>query len=132
MSISFTYSTRSPANICLRHGHNYYVLAQGEGIWDGTVTNPSNPQRRDTQLVPPAAGPSTPSYIVLQFEADNPGVWPFHCHIAWHVSGGLYANILERPADITEATMPMVMAQTCRDWATWSHNDFVDQIDSGL
>ena len=25
-------------------------------------------------------------HIVLQYEADNPGVWPFHCHIAWHLS----------------------------------------------
>jgi hypothetical protein len=32
--------------------------------------------------------------MVFQIDADNPGMWPFHCHIAWHVSGGLYMNIL--------------------------------------
>ncbi|GAM85433.1 hypothetical protein ANO11243_034400 [Dothideomycetidae sp. 11243] len=114
------------------HGHNYFVLAEGTGTWDGHITNAANPQRRDTQLVAPAPAAGVPSYIVLQILADNPGVWPFHCHIAWHVSGGLYVNLLERPADITESNMPMVMAQTCRDWATWSHNNVVDQIDSGL
>ena len=28
-----------------------YVLAEGTGSWDGTVVNPSNPQRRDTQQI---------------------------------------------------------------------------------
>jgi hypothetical protein len=30
------------------HGHNMYLLAEGYGSWNGTVVNPSNPQRRDT------------------------------------------------------------------------------------
>ncbi|KAF2158093.1 multicopper oxidase [Myriangium duriaei CBS 260.36] len=114
------------------HGHNFFVLAEGHGIWDGHITNAGNPQRRDVQLVQPALSATQPAYIVLQINADNPGVWPFHCHIAWHVSGGLYVNILERPKDITQMNIPMVMAQTCRDWAKWSHTHVVDQIDSGL
>jgi len=119
----------------IRHGHNMYVVAEGTGLWNGQV-NTNNPQRRDVQLVQPAtksaSGAVTPSYIVVQIDADNPGVWPFHCHIAWHVSGGLYLNVLERPADISESNIPMVMAQTCRDWATWSGSHVVDEIDSGL
>jgi FtsP/CotA-like multicopper oxidase with cupredoxin domain len=81
------------------HGHNFWVVAQGTGKWDGTVTRHENPQRRDTQLLDvgnpydPAGGAS---YIVLEFVADNPGVWPFHCHVAWHVSDGLYINIMVR------------------------------------
>ncbi|GAM86790.1 hypothetical protein ANO11243_048100 [Dothideomycetidae sp. 11243] len=114
------------------HGHNFFVLAEGHGLWDGHITNPANPQRRDVQLLQPAVSATQPSYIVLQIKADNPSVWPFHCHIAWHVSGGLYVNILERPRDIYESNIPMVMAQTCRDWARWSHTHVVDQIDSGL
>jgi FtsP/CotA-like multicopper oxidase with cupredoxin domain len=108
------------------HGHNMQILAAGTGSWDGTIVNAANPQRRDVQLVPPNG------YFVFQFDTDNPGVWPFHCHIAWHVSGGLYANILERPADITEQAIPYVMQQTCRDWTTYSNKAIVDQIDSGL
>lgn len=64
------------------HGHNSYVLAVGTGTWDGSIVNGNNPQRRDVQLLPNAPSTSEPAYIVLQFEADNPGVWPIHCHIA--------------------------------------------------
>lgn len=114
------------------HGHNFWVLAEGFGTWDGSITNPSNPQRRDVQLVQPAASATDPSYIVLQYDQDNAGVWPFHCHIAWHVSGGLYVNILENPSKITESNIPSVMAQTCRDWSAWTGSHIPDQIDSGL
>ena len=59
------------------HGHNFWVLADGLGEWDGVITNPSNPQRRDTQLVQGGG------FVVLEYMQDNPGVWPFHCHIVW-------------------------------------------------
>ncbi|KUJ12474.1 uncharacterized protein LY89DRAFT_756956 [Mollisia scopiformis] len=109
------------------HGHNMFVLAEGTGSWDGsTVVNPSNPQRRDVQLV--QAG----GYLVLQLTADNPGVWPLHCHIAWHVSAGLYVSVMERPDDIAKLQIPSIMAQTCRDWAAFTNSTVVDQIDSGL
>lgn len=115
------------------HGHNMYILAEGYGSWDGTVVNPNNPQRRDVQVLPNSKSPDNPAYIVVQFDADNPGVWPFHCHIAWHVSGGLYLNILERPDDIQkDMAIPGVMAQTCRDWSTWTGQNVVKEIDSGL
>ncbi|KUJ19252.1 uncharacterized protein LY89DRAFT_612848 [Mollisia scopiformis] len=109
------------------HGHDFYVLNVGTGTWDGTtIVNAANPQRRDTQIVP-AGG-----FLVIQFEADNPGAWPLHCHIAWHVSAGLYVTVLERPADIANVQVPSIMAQTCRDWSTFTGEDVVDQIDSGL
>ena len=69
-----------------------FVLAQGRctgkipilhakskhgSCWDGVVTNPTNPTRRDVHML--LAG----EYIVVQWNQDNPGVWPFHCHIAW-------------------------------------------------
>lgn len=54
-------------------------------------------------------------------------------HIAWHVSAGLYINILERPDDIrNEMEIPSIMAQTCRDWSAFTGENVVDQIDSGL
>ena len=115
------------------HGHNMYILAQGTGIWDGTVTNAANPQRRDVQLLPVAISSTDPGYIVVQIDADNPGVWPFHCHIAWHVSAGLYINLLERPADIKkDMQIPSIMAQTCRDWSAWTGDNIPNEIDSGL
>jgi FtsP/CotA-like multicopper oxidase with cupredoxin domain len=108
------------------HGHNFYVLAVGTGTWDGTITNPTNPLRRDVEILPGAG------YLVMQFEADNPGSWPLHCHIAWHVSAGLYVTVLERPADIAKQTFPSIVGQTCRDWAKFTGEVVVDQIDSGL
>ncbi|MCJ1478311.1 hypothetical protein MMC13_006988 [Lambiella insularis] len=116
------------------HGHNFFVLAEGPGDWDGaTVARPQHPQRRDVQLVQPRnVAPGAPSHLVVEFNADNPGVWPFHCHIAWHVSAGLYVNIIERPDLITEKQIPAVVAQTCADWAAYTNSSTVDQIDSGL
>ncbi|KAH0538587.1 hypothetical protein FGG08_004837 [Glutinoglossum americanum] len=108
------------------HGHNMFLLHEGPGAWDGvTITNPDNPARRDTHLLQ-ALG-----HFAMQITADNPGVWPFHCHIAWHLSGGLYINVMERPADISEMEIPDVMAQTCRDWAAYTNTTVVSQIDAG-
>lgn len=64
------------------HGHNFWILAEGVGAWEGNITNPTNPQRRDVQLLDKGS-PGAPSYLVIQFTADNPGVWPLHCHISW-------------------------------------------------
>jgi hypothetical protein len=109
------------------HGHDMYVLHSGPGRWDGvSITNPSNPQRRDTQNLAPNG------HIVIQYDADNPGTWPFHCHIGWHLAQGLYMTLMERPTDINDREIPDVMAQTCRDWDTWSNQNMVMQIDSGL
>jgi hypothetical protein len=110
------------------HGHNFYLLATGPGEWDGkTIINPQNPSRRDTLVIPPM------SYAVMQFEADNPGSWPLHCHIAAHVAGGLYATILERPDLIAQQNIPLIMNQTCNDYVAWQQSgEVVDQVDSGV
>lgn len=118
------------------HGHNFHVLAQGTGDWDGTVTNPGNTQMRDVQLLPSGVsnsdGTITPGYTVLQWQQDNPAVWPFHCHIAWHVSAGLYINVLERPDDIQKLKFPDSASGTCRTWGAYTGTHIPDQIDSGL
>lgn len=110
------------------HGHTFLVESVGDSgeVWDGSTVRPSNPQRRDVQMLP-AGG-----YLVLQFPSDNPGVWPLHCHIAWHVSAGLYVTVMERPADIKNLDIPNIMSQTCKDWAKFTNSTIIDQIDSGL
>jgi FtsP/CotA-like multicopper oxidase with cupredoxin domain len=110
------------------HGHNYFVEAVGYNSqnWDGTIVRPANPQRRDTQIVP-AWG-----YLVISFETDNPGAWVFHCHVAWHVATGLSATFVERPDKIAQFRVPNTIAQTCRDWWSYTNTTVVDQIDSGL
>ncbi|RAL14121.1 uncharacterized protein BO97DRAFT_448692 [Aspergillus homomorphus CBS 101889] len=113
------------------HGHNFWVLAEGRGTWDGTITNPANPQRRDTQIVQ-AGIPENPAYVVLEWELDNPGVWPLHCHMSLHVSMGLSLNIIEQPSKIPQLGIPPAMAKTCHEWAVFSGQEFVNEIDSGV
>ncbi|KAF3010110.1 hypothetical protein E8E14_000256 [Neopestalotiopsis sp. 37M] len=64
------------------HGHEFFILAEGVGTWNGTITNPENPTRKDTHML--AGGTvDAPAFFVAEIIADNPGVWAFHCHIAW-------------------------------------------------
>lgn len=69
---------------------------------------------------------------MLQYNTDNPGVWPFHCHIAWHVSAGLYVNLIEQADLIKRRTVPQNIKQSCDEWRAYSGSNVVDQIDSGL
>ena len=108
------------------HGHNIYVLAQGQGVWDGQITRPDNPQRRDVQQLAPG------EYLVAQSVNENPGVWPWHCHIAWHLSAGMDLNMIEQPDAIRSLRVPSIMYQQCRDWAAYTNTTVVDQIDSGF
>ena len=117
------------------HGHNMQILHVGFGPWDGTVVRQSNPQRRDVQLMPPGS-PSNPTHMVIQWTQDNPGVWPFHCHIAWHLSAGLYMTVLENAKSIqtdpTYRNLPGTISQTCTAWNAWSRRHVVDQLDDGV
>jgi FtsP/CotA-like multicopper oxidase with cupredoxin domain len=114
------------------HGHNFHVLAEGTGTWDGTVVNAANSQVRDVQILRSAPDDNTPAFLVLQWANDNPGVWPLHCHIAWHVSAGLYINVLENAPAIKAKTFPPSIADTAASWDAWTNSNVVDQIDSGL
>ena len=90
------------------HGQQMFVLAVGTGTWDGKVVNPENPQRRDTQLVP-AYG-----YLVIQLTGNNPGVWPLHCHISWHLSAGMLVNLVLQPDELERMKVPEALEQTCK------------------
>jgi FtsP/CotA-like multicopper oxidase with cupredoxin domain len=57
------------------HGHIFQVTAI-----DG---KPLNGAIRDTVLVMPK------SSLSIQFDADNPGVWPLHCHVMYHLEAGM-------------------------------------------
>ncbi|RYP24096.1 hypothetical protein DL767_008672 [Monosporascus sp. MG133] len=106
---------------------SYPFLSAGPGEWDGTIVNPENPLRRDTHILQPG------DHLVTQFQADNPGIWPYHCHIAWHVSSGFYVNIMERPDDLLHRPkIPQVVDEACRDWNEWSRHNIVTQIGSGV
>ncbi len=114
------------------HGHDFWVLAEGQGVWDGKIMNPQNPQRRDTQQIASHYTDTTPTYTVLQWVQDNPGVWPFHCHVAWHLSAGMYINIMESPADMEKFQVPDDVLGTCDTWKQWQKDHYTSQVDSGV
>lgn len=53
------------------HGHDYYVLGQGSGVFDYSTANLdfTNPTRRDTAALP-AGG-----WMAMAWQANNPGAW---------------------------------------------------------
>lgn len=62
------------------HGHVFQVTAiDGEKLVNGAM--------RDTILVLPYQS------VTLQFDANNPGVWAFHCHMIYHLWGGMLTVI---------------------------------------
>ncbi|KAG9242235.1 Cupredoxin [Calycina marina] len=86
------------------HGHNFQAIARSEdndGAFDATnatqTVYPDIPMRRDTFVLRPQG------YIVLRFQADNPGVWLFHCHIEWHIDQGLVATMIEAPLELQKS-----------------------------
>jgi FtsP/CotA-like multicopper oxidase with cupredoxin domain len=67
------------------HGHVFEVTEiDGQKI-AGT--------KRDTILVPPK------STIKVVFDADNPGVWAYHCHILYHLATGMFTVLKYENAD---------------------------------
>lgn len=57
------------------HGHHFQVVSINEKPVKGAL--------RDTVYLPPHAK------VVLAFDADNPGRFPFHCHHLYHMAGGM-------------------------------------------
>ncbi len=85
----------------------------GKGTWNGTATQiaslqPQNAVYRDTTTVipdsvKPFSGQSDQGgcgWTAVRFIADNPGVWPFHCHVTWHFVMGMQAIFIESPNKI--------------------------------
>ncbi|GAA0079118.1 hypothetical protein UT300005_34970 [Clostridium sp. CTA-5] len=74
------------------HGHQFVVSAV-----DGNMIHPQNRMKRNTINV--ASGETWD----VEFLANNPGIWPFHCHIPHHMSnnmtkytGGMFTTIIYR------------------------------------
>jgi len=59
------------------HGHYFQVTSINGKAFEGA--------QRDTVLVP--AG----EMVSIEFEADNPGTWAFHCHHLYHMNSGMMA-----------------------------------------
>lgn len=59
------------------HGHSFRVLGKPGAL------NLKDPPLKDTINVP------AKSDLVIQWKANNPGRWFFHCHIEWHLATGM-------------------------------------------
>ena len=57
------------------HGHIFQVTAINGQPIEGAL--------RDTVFIPQN------SSVSIQFDADNPGVWPLHCHLLYHQEAGM-------------------------------------------
>jgi FtsP/CotA-like multicopper oxidase with cupredoxin domain len=67
----------------------------------------SNPLRRDTLTI------QAYGWAVIRFVADNPGLWAFHCHIAWHMEAGLLMQFMSRPDVLKTAVVPDDVKALC-------------------
>ena len=61
------------------HGHQFQVVEIDGERFPGAV--------RDTVLVPPGRR------VVVAFDANNPGLWAFHCHLLYHLDTGMFTTL---------------------------------------
>ncbi|KAF3021461.1 hypothetical protein E8E14_008956 [Neopestalotiopsis sp. 37M] len=110
------------------HGHDFFILAQRtKSKWSHrSELNLVNPPRRDVAMLP-AGG-----YLVIAFQADNPGVWLLHCHIGWHTSEGFALQLIERQSEIAATVNAQVLNQTCAKWNAFKDKMHIVQDDSGV
>ncbi len=66
------------------HGHYFRVSAINNRPITGAL--------RDTVLVPPSTS------VAIQFDADNPGNWAFHCHHLYHMNSGMMGAMTYKQA----------------------------------
>ncbi|RHZ48708.1 hypothetical protein Glove_543g76 [Diversispora epigaea] len=97
------------------HGHAFHLCGVGQGIDINNLTtrNLIDPVVRDTVIVPPQ------SHIIIRYVADNPGVWAFHCHIEWHVELGMVAQLIERPTEFSNRTLPDDVRALCMQYDSY-------------
>uniref|UniRef100_A0A7S1UUP5 Laccase n=1 Tax=Grammatophora oceanica TaxID=210454 RepID=A0A7S1UUP5_9STRA len=104
------------------HGHSFWVVGHGQGTYDPEVDVPNynlvNPVRRDTVTLWPL------EWVALRFEANNPGVWEFHCHLLSHAVMGMGLSVVVQP-DAVDA--PPESVTSCMDHSLQS----VDSDDEG-
>jgi FtsP/CotA-like multicopper oxidase with cupredoxin domain len=61
------------------HGHEFQVVDIDGTRFAGAV--------RDTVLVTPGRR------VVVAFDANNPGLWSFHCHLLYHLDAGMFTTL---------------------------------------
>ena len=73
------------------HGYKFWILKTSSGNFKFNQYDEIDPNKeymkRDTINIPGYG------YALIRLIADNPGVWPFHCHIGWHMEAGLLMQL---------------------------------------
>ncbi|KAM7197452.1 putative laccase precursor [Naviculisporaceae sp. PSN 640] len=113
------------------HGHDFLILGIGAGTFNAnTMTsqlNFNNPTRRDVVQMPGSG------WVVIAYKMDNPGCWLMHCHIGWHVAGGLGIQFLERKSEIKGLMKLDQMVPNCNAWRRYAPTSpYLPKKDSGL
>ncbi|KAL4114127.1 hypothetical protein PRIC2_014807 [Phytophthora ramorum] len=96
------------------HGHSPWVVGSGQATLAEVQSSSLSPLKlsgamfRDVYTVPPCPTDDANvctgvGYVVLRLEADNPGVWMLHCHIDWHLDGGLAMLFVEGEQQLQDA-----------------------------
>ncbi|KAB5522817.1 Cupredoxin [Coniochaeta sp. 2T2.1] len=106
------------------HGHTLFILGAGHGYFPGyesigfqpegkgllegeNRTVVENPLRRDVATVEGFG------WSLVRFVADNPGVWLFHCHLAWHAESGMAMQFVGRTDLLAGWTVPEGNKRLC-------------------
>lgn len=107
------------------HGHDFSILAQGTGVFNGSLIT-TNPPRRDTAILPPSG------WLLISFVTNNPGAWLMHCHIGWHVNEGLALQFIEIRDEIRGIIDYKSIAKNCATWDRYDMQKDIVQTDSGV
>ncbi|KAL4874947.1 conidial pigment biosynthesis oxidase Arb2/brown2 [Aspergillus karnatakaensis] len=94
----------STSHVIHKHGTKFWVLGTGMGVftWNTTADaiaaqpeafNLVDPPYRDTVSAPPYI--SERAWLLLRYQASNPGVWLLHCHFETHLATGFAQAILD-------------------------------------
>ena len=103
------------------HGHVFWIMATSQDQYfpwntdlysqlNSTSSNDytANPMRRDTLTI------DAYGWALIRFRSDNPGLWAFHCHIAWHLEAGLLMQFMALPDVINSWTLPSDVQALCQ------------------
>ncbi|POW03811.1 hypothetical protein PSTT_10854, partial [Puccinia striiformis] len=89
------------------------LVARGPGaLNDLTATkvryNTETPVCRDVHVLPGN------TYNVLRVQANNPGVWFFHCHLGWHLGAGFAGVVVLQPDVVAQMQLPPKSRALCQ------------------
>ena len=105
------------------HGHKFWILGAGHGPFPGYKSLGLKPEGKglltngsdvlDNLLRRDVATLEGFGWLALRFVADNPGVWAFHCHMAWHSEKGLGMQFLSGVEEMRGWSLPDENRKLC-------------------